>query len=85
MSVALPYLKPVRGKKVLVGDNLSSHLSAEIIQKCEENQIAFCFLPSHSALKRLDRSKQCHCLQLAECIAGLIHLFYFTNSFLMKR
>ena len=85
MSVALPYLKPLRGKKVLVGNNLSSHLSAEIIQKCEENQIAFCFLPSHSALKRLDSSKQCHCLQLAECIAGLIHLFYFTNSFLMKR
>ena len=84
MSVALPYLKPLQGKKVLVGDNLSSHFSAEIIQKCEENQIAFCFLTSHSALKRLDRSKQYHCLQLAECIAGLIHLFYFTNSFLMK-
>ena len=85
MSVALPYLKPLRRKKVLVGDNLSLHFSAEIIQKCEENQIAFCFLPSHSALKRLDRSKRCHCLQVAECIAGLIHLFYFTNSFLMKR
>ena len=85
MSIALPYLKPLQGKKVLVGGNLSLHLSAEIIQKCEENQIAFCFLPSHSALKRLDRSKQCHCLQLAECIAGLIHLFCFSNSFLMKR
>ena len=48
MSVALPYLKTLRGKKVLIGDNLSSHLSAEIIQKCGKNQIAFCFLPSHS-------------------------------------
>ena len=48
MSVALLYFKTLRGKKVLIGDNLSSHLSAEIIQKCEENKIAFCFLPSHS-------------------------------------
>ena len=39
MSVASHHLKPLQGKKVLVGDNLSSHLSAEIIQKCEENQI----------------------------------------------
>ena len=67
MSVVLPYLKTPGGKEVLIGDNLSLHLSAEIIQKCKENQISFYFLPSHSALKRPDRSKQCHCLQLAEC------------------
>ena len=43
LSVALPSLKTLQGKKVLIGDNLSSHLSAEIIQKCEENQIVVFF------------------------------------------
>ena len=37
LSVALPYLKTSQGQKVLIGDNLSSHFSADIIQKCEEN------------------------------------------------
>lgn len=36
---------------MLIGDNLSSHLSAEVIQKCEENEIAFCFLPPNSTHK----------------------------------
>ena len=36
------------GKKVLIGDNLSSHLSAEVIRLCEENDIHFVFLPSNS-------------------------------------
>ena len=48
---ALPHLKKLKGKKVLIGDNLSSHLSAEVIQKCEENEIAFCFLPPNSTHK----------------------------------
>ena len=42
MSVALLYLKTLWGKKVLIGA-ICLHLSAEIIQKCEENQIAFFF------------------------------------------
>ena len=74
----------LRQKGVNLGQ-FDSYLSAEIIQKCKENQIDFCFLLFHSALKRPDRSKQCHCLQLAECIADLIYLFYFTNLFLIKR
>ena len=47
-SIALPYLKKLPGKKMLIGDNLSSHLSASIVEKCEENEIAFCFLPANS-------------------------------------
>ena len=33
---------------------------------------------SPTALKRPDRSKQCHCLQFAKCIASLLH--FFTNA-----
>lgn len=32
----------------MIGDNLASHLSLEIIKKCEENNIAFIFLPPNS-------------------------------------
>ena len=28
---------------------------------------------SQTALKKPDRSKQCHCLQFAKCIASLLH------------
>ena len=30
------------------GDNLSAHLSFEVIKMCEENNIVFCFLPDNS-------------------------------------
>ena len=33
---------------MLILDNLSSHLSASIVEKFEENEIAFCFLPANS-------------------------------------
>ena len=44
------FLKKTRhlvGKKVLVGDNLASHLSEEVISLCRENDISFvCFPPN---------------------------------------
>lgn len=46
--IALPQLKRLQGKKVLIGDNLSSHLSANIVQQCEDLEIAFCFLPANA-------------------------------------
>lgn len=46
MTVALPHLKKLDGKKLMIEDNLSSHLSLEVIQKCEEHDRAFVFLPS---------------------------------------
>ena len=48
VKIALPHLRRLPGKKVLIGDNLSSHLSTEVIRECEENDIKFCFLPSNA-------------------------------------
>jgi len=48
MKIALPYFKRLTGKKVLIGDNLSSHLSVSVITKCEENDISFVFFPANS-------------------------------------
>ena len=44
-TVAFSYLKMLNGKKVMIGDNLSSYLSAQVIKSCEENDISFIFLP----------------------------------------
>ena len=48
MTLALPYLKKLEGKKIMIGDNFSSHLSTEVIKQCEENDIAFVLLPPDS-------------------------------------
>ena len=57
-TIALPYFSKLEGKKVLIGDNLSSHLSVEVVGKCELNQILFVFLPPNSThiLQPLDVS-----------------------------
>ena len=47
-AIALPYFLKLEGKKVLIGDNLSSHLSVEVVRKCEFNQILLVFLPPNS-------------------------------------
>lgn len=47
-SSFLPHARRLDGKKVLIGDNLSSHLSADVIKRCEENNVAFVCLPPHS-------------------------------------
>ena len=47
-TIALPYCKKVDGREVLVGDNLGSHLSLDVINLCEKNNIAFVFLPPNS-------------------------------------
>ena len=44
-TIALPYFLRLQRKKVLSGDNFSSHSSVEIIRKCEQNNILFVFLP----------------------------------------
>lgn len=48
VTIALPALKRKTGKKIVLGDNLSSHLSIKILQLCEENNIAFAFFPPNS-------------------------------------
>lgn len=47
-TIAVPYLKKLPGKKILIGDNLSSHLSMESVQLCTSHDISLVFLPSNS-------------------------------------
>ena len=48
METALPHLKNLGGKTVIIGDILSSHYSVEVSEACEDNNISFDFLPAHS-------------------------------------
>lgn len=48
LSIALPYLKKQPAPRVLIGDNLSSHISQNVIQTCNENDIRFVLLPPNS-------------------------------------
>ncbi|XP_037045724.1 uncharacterized protein LOC119081087 [Bradysia coprophila] len=47
-TIAIPYLKKLTGKKVLIGDNLASHVSMELIRLCLEHDIHFIYLPANS-------------------------------------
>lgn len=47
-SIATLYLKKFPGRKVLIDDNLSSHISMESIKACKEHNISFVFLPANS-------------------------------------
>ncbi|XP_062530744.1 uncharacterized protein LOC134200891 [Bombyx mori] len=47
-SIIIPHFKDKVGKKCLIGDNLSSHLSIETIKLCHEQNISFIFLPANS-------------------------------------
>lgn len=47
-TIAIPYLKKLNGKKILIGDNLASHVSIEIIRLCLEHEIYFIYLPPNS-------------------------------------
>lgn len=48
MSLMLPILKKQDGPKVLIGDNLSSHISLEVLRLCEENNVKFIALPPNA-------------------------------------
>ncbi|CAG4981887.1 unnamed protein product [Parnassius apollo] len=47
-TVALPYFNNKTGKKILIGDNLSSHLSLDLIKKCQQQEVHFVFLTPNS-------------------------------------
>ena len=50
-TLALPKLWRLDGKKVLIGDNLNSHLSDKVIEACQANNIAFiCLYPNGTHL-----------------------------------
>jgi hypothetical protein len=50
-ELLLPKLKRRTGKKLLIGDNLASHFSPDVINACRENNIAFVCLPANSTDK----------------------------------
>lgn len=50
-KVFLPHVRRLPGSKVLVGDNLASHISLEVIQICREEHIQFICLPPNSTDK----------------------------------
>jgi hypothetical protein len=50
-EILLPNLKRKVGKKLLVCDNLSSHISAAMVDACRQNDIAFVCLPPNSTDK----------------------------------
>lgn len=47
-NLMIPKLKKMEGKKMLIGDNLASHLSVETLRLCRDNDIAFVCLPPNS-------------------------------------
>lgn len=47
----LPHARRLDGKKLLLGDNLASHINIDVVKKCEENDILFvCFPPNSTHL-----------------------------------
>lgn len=50
-STFLPHAYRLPGRKLLIGDNLSSHFTPDVLKACEENDIAFvCFPPNSTHL-----------------------------------
>lgn len=44
-TVIIPYFRNKPGRKVIIGDNLSSHFSQKILESCEKYNISFVCLP----------------------------------------
>ncbi|CAK1599466.1 unnamed protein product [Parnassius mnemosyne] len=47
-KVIVPYTKKKPGRKIVIGDNLSSHFSENVLKKCEKLNISFVCLPPKS-------------------------------------
>ena len=47
-TVDVPWAKQLNEEKVIIGDNLSSHLSPQVVKACERENIAFVCLPPNS-------------------------------------
>lgn len=48
-TVVVPWAKKLSGTKVIIGDNLSSHLNIEVLRNCQRLGIKFIFLPPHTS------------------------------------
>lgn len=68
--VAIPWARQLSGRKILIGDNLSSHIQIDIVRQCQHNDIRFVFLPANSShlTQPLDvgffRPLKCHWKQI---------------------
>jgi hypothetical protein len=51
VELALSRLKRIPGKKLIIGDNLASHISPNVIKLCKKNNISFVCLPPNSTDK----------------------------------
>lgn len=47
-KLLLPKLKSQPGKKVIIGDNLSAHISIDVLKLCQQNNTEFLCLPPNS-------------------------------------
>lgn len=47
-KTALPYLKTLQGDKVIIGDNLASHISLNASQECQNNNMHSLLLPPNT-------------------------------------
>ena len=47
-KIVLPYFKNLPGKKVMIGENLSSHSSMHLLECCEQSNIDFVLLPPNA-------------------------------------
>lgn len=48
-TLLLPRLRKLPGKKVVIGDNLSTHLSVNVLRLCQTHDISFVCLPANSS------------------------------------
>ena len=52
-TVVVPWAKKQEGKKVVIGDNLSSHFSTDVLKLCEDHNISFvCLVPNSTHLSQ---------------------------------
>ena len=47
-TMVIPFFKERQGRKLLIGDNLASHLTPHVVKRCSEMDIRFVFLPKNS-------------------------------------
>lgn len=47
-KIILPWAQETPGTKVVIYDNLSSHLSVKVVEMCEQNRINLVFIPPRS-------------------------------------
>lgn len=48
LTVVIPYFRKLDGRKVLIGDNLSSHLSLSVVKELKKYNVDMVFLPANS-------------------------------------